>query len=52
MSMMRAHLYLPEKILPQIKGPIKYSAYSKLFPGKSYSGEIQSTKELTQIPEH
>ena len=45
MSMMRAYLYLPEKILPQIKGPIKYTAYSKLFPGKTYSGEITNINQ-------
>ena len=53
MSMMRAYLYLPEKILPQIKGPIKYTAYSKLFPGSLTQEKLQiSTKELTEILEH
>ena len=40
MILMKAYVYLPEKILPQIKGPIKYSAYSKLFPDQQYSGSI------------
>ena len=41
MTMMKAYLYLPEKLLPQI-GTIKYQAYSKLFPDKRYSGEISN----------
>ena len=40
MALMKAYLYLPEKILPQIKGPIKFNAYSKLFPDEQYTGEI------------
>tara|TARA_B100001059_G_scaffold225797_1_gene253402 strand:+ start:1094 stop:1999 length:906 start_codon:yes stop_codon:yes gene_type:complete len=40
MSYMKAFIYLPEKILPQISGNIKYSATSKLFPGQKYSGTI------------
>ncbi len=40
MTLMKAYLYLPEKILPQIKGPIKFNAYSKLFPNELYTGEI------------
>ena len=40
MTLMKAYLYLPEKILPQIKGPIKFNAYSKLFPDELYTGEI------------
>ena len=40
MILMKAYVYLPEKILPQIKGPIKYLAYSKLFPNQKYSGSI------------
>ena len=40
MVLMKAYLYLPEKILPQIKGPIKFNAYSKLFPDELYTGEI------------
>ena len=40
MALMKAYLYLPEKILPQIKGPIKFNAYSKLFPDELYTGEI------------
>ena len=41
MTMMKAYLYLPEKLLPQIKDSIKYQAYSKLFPDKRY-GEISN----------
>lgn len=40
MTLMKAYLYLPEKILPQIKGAIKFNAYSKLYPNQLYSGEI------------
>ncbi len=40
MVSMKAYIYLPEKILPLIKGPIKYSAHSKLFPNQKYTGSI------------
>lgn len=40
MSYMKAYIYLPEKILPQIKKSIKYVASSKLFPNQIYSGVI------------
>ena len=42
MSSMKAFIYLPEKILPQISGNIKYIASSKLFPEQKYSGVISN----------
>lgn len=42
MITMKAYVYLPEKILPIIQGPIKYSAYSKLFPNREYLGMINN----------
>ena len=45
MVLMKAYLYLPEKILPQIKGPIKFNAYSKLFPDELYTGEITNLNQ-------
>ena len=42
MSSMKAFIYLPEKILPQISGDIKYVASSKLFPNQKYSGVISN----------
>ena len=45
MIVMKAYLYLPEKLLPQIKGPLKYSAYSKLFPEQKYFGMITNINQ-------
>ena len=45
MVTMKAYLYLPEKILPQLKGPIKYTAYSKLFPKEKYTGVITNINQ-------
>ena len=42
MSSMKAFIYLPEKILPQITGDIKYIASSKLFPNQKYLGVISN----------
>ena len=42
MSSMKAFIYLPEKILPQISGDIKYIASSKLFPDQKYFGVISN----------
>ena len=42
MSSMKAFIYLPEKILPQISGDIKYIASSKLFPNQKYLGVISN----------
>ncbi len=42
MSSMKAFIYLPEKILPQISGNIKYVASSKLFPKQKYFGIISN----------
>ncbi len=42
MSSMKAFIYLPEKILPQISGNIKYIASSKLFPEQKYFGIISN----------
>jgi membrane fusion protein (multidrug efflux system) len=42
MSYMKAFIYLPEKILPQIQDTIKFSASSKLFPNQVYSGVISN----------
>ena len=42
MSSMKAFIYLPEKILPQISGDIKYIASSKLFPDQKYIGVISN----------
>ena len=42
MSSMKAFIYLPEKILPQIAGNIKYIASSKLFPEQKYFGVISN----------
>ena len=39
---MKAFIYLPEKILPQISGNIKYVASSKLFPKQKYFGIISN----------
>ena len=46
---MKAYLYLPEKILPQIKGPMKFNAYSKLFPDQLYTGEITNIDQRVDI---
>ena len=45
MVTMKAFLYLPEKILPQLKEPIKYTAYSKLFPEEKYTGVITNINQ-------
>jgi membrane fusion protein (multidrug efflux system) len=42
MTSMKAFIYLPEKILPQILGDIKYIASSKLFPEQEYYGVISN----------
>ena len=42
MSSMKAFIYLPEKILPQISKNIKYIASSKLFPEEKYFGVISN----------
>ena len=42
MSSMKAFIYLPEKILPQISENIKYIASSKLFPEQKYFGVISN----------
>ena len=42
MSSMKAFIYLPEKILPQISKNIKYIASSKLFPDQKYFGVISN----------
>ena len=42
MTSMKAFIYLPEKILPQILGDIKYIASSKLFPEQQYYGVISN----------
>ena len=42
MSSMKAFIYLPEKILPQISEDIKYIASSKLFPDQKYFGVISN----------
>ena len=42
MSSMKAFIYLPEKILPQISRNIKYIASSKLFPEQKYFGVISN----------
>ena len=42
MSSMKAFIYLPEKILPQISQNIKYIASSKLFPEEKYFGVISN----------
>ena len=42
MSSMKAFIYLPEKILPQISAGIKYIASSKLFPDQKYFGVISN----------
>ena len=42
MSSMKAFIYLPEKILPQISKNIKYIASSKLFPEQKYFGVISN----------
>ena len=42
MSSMKAFIYLPEKILPQISENIKYIASSKLFPEQKYFGIISN----------
>ena len=39
---MKAFIYLPEKILPQISQNIKYIASSKLFPEEKYFGVISN----------
>jgi membrane fusion protein (multidrug efflux system) len=39
---MKAFIYLPEKILPQISKNIKYIASSKLFPEQKYFGVISN----------
>ncbi|MEK9906718.1 MAG: efflux RND transporter periplasmic adaptor subunit, partial [Gammaproteobacteria bacterium] len=45
MVTMKAYLYLPEKILPQLREPIKYTAYSKLFPKEKYTGVIANVNQ-------
>ena len=45
MVTMKAYLYLPEKILPELKRPIKYIAYSKLFPKEKYTGVITNINQ-------
>ena len=42
MAFMKAYLYLPEKILPQLKGQIKYIAGTKLYPNEKYFGIISN----------
>ena len=42
MTSMKAFIYLPEKIIPQILGDIKYIASSKLFPEQKYYGVISN----------
>ena len=49
MSSMKANLYLPEKILPLIKGPIKFVASSKLYPNEKYYGEITNIDQRVDI---
>ena len=49
MSSMKANLYLPEKILPLIKGPIKFIASSKLYPNEKYYGEITNIDQRVDI---
>ena len=45
MSYMKAFIYLPEKILPQIGNTIKYVASSKLFPDQIYTGIISNVDQ-------
>lgn len=45
MSYMKAFIYLPEKILPQIEDTIKYVASSKLFPDQIYTGVISNVDQ-------
>ena len=45
MSYMKAFIYLPEKILPQIEDTIKYVASSKLFPNQIYTGIISNVDQ-------
>ena len=45
MSYMKAFIYLPEKILPQIEDTIKYVASSKLFPDQLYTGVISNVDQ-------
>ncbi len=49
MSSMKASLYLPEKILPLIKGPIKYIAKSKIYPNEEYSGVITNIDQRVDV---
>ncbi len=49
MSYMKANLFLPEKILPQINGPIKYLASSKLYPNEIYQGEIINIDQRVNV---
>ena len=49
MSSMKANFYLPEKVLPLIKGPIKYIAKSKLYPDEKYYGEITYIDQRVDI---
>jgi len=49
MSSMKANLYLPEKILPLIKGPVKFVASSKLYPNEKYFGVITSIDQRVDV---
>ncbi len=49
MSFMKANMYLPEKILPLIKGPIKYIASSKLYPNVRYYGEVTNIDQRVDV---
>lgn len=42
MSFMKAFIYLPEKIIPQISGSVKYIASSKIYPKQKYLGVISN----------
>ena len=42
LSLMKAYINLPEKVLPKITKPIKYLARSKLYPNEIYSGVIKN----------
>tara|TARA_B100000925_G_scaffold283539_1_gene257542 strand:- start:480 stop:941 length:462 start_codon:yes stop_codon:yes gene_type:complete len=46
---MKANLYLPEKILPLIKGPVKFVASSKLYPNEKYFGVITSIDQRVDV---
>jgi len=49
MSSMKANLYLPEKILPLIKGPVKFIASSKLYPDEKYYGVITNIDQRVDV---